>query len=478
VDVSEQSNGAMAFRLFAFLPHAKGTLISRMYALELPLDSLMEDNDAGNEGGISLPIYEMDYTGWADSSWGADTTEHTRPTLLAPLFLVDHFGESPLAFSRGPSFSGESSLKVTSSINNSMIEFHLDGENLSGGVAAAFHYGLDPLADDSDGSNLSVEAFYDTDGVSDSGKALHHGLVRAQEVSGDPYAMISSFSLPLAGWKDSSTALVAGALWIDAQMIAQYSIERKTLLSEFEINLPTQSPSSTTAGNMDDHTSSLCPPDSIRNLALLSEGARILAVSSNFGTTPSAVSSSFGAEKAIDGLGNTAWSSAGDGNDASISIQLPFPSNLAFVEIHTRTMGTSAQIFEFQVEVSDDVNAVGGDGSGNVIAAPSCSVLDASRPYKCNLEHEVDSGGAKNVTVVTFHVVRSSGGNTGAVEIGAYGCSVDEEPLQTIDETTAAPITDDEQNSSEQSAGVLLTVSHSLLIPLFVTCIHSLTFCI
>jgi len=399
----EGINGTIAFRLFAFLPYGKGTLVSRMYALELPLH--LGDGDAGD---FLLPIYEMNYTQWnIDWEAGSGWDEYSHPTIPAPPLLKDHHGESPLGFSRGPSFGDESSGTVTTILSNSMIEFHFeDGtSDGAGDVAAAFHYGLDPSVGDSE--SLSVGAFGATDGVADNGKALHHGLVRAERVDDEPYAMITPSSLALANWDDPSATIVAGAAWVDSQMNVQYSTERKTPLSDLDYNPPTQPPSSSSVGD-NDHTTNLCPTESIRNLALLSEGATILAVSSNYGATPEAVSSSYGAEKAIDGLGNTAWSSAGDGNDAFISIQLPFLSNLEYVEFHTRTMGTSSQISEYQVEVDHVVNA-GGDQSGNAVIASSCTLPDASQSYKCSLDQDVDGISAKNVTVVTFRVVRSSG---------------------------------------------------------------------
>ena len=39
-------------------------------------------------------------------------------------------------------------------------------------------------------------------------------------------------------------------------------------------------------------------------------------------------------------------------------------------------------------------------------------------------ENDPQSGGMRNVTLVNFRVTVSSGGNTGAVDLSVYGCSV------------------------------------------------------
>ncbi|KAL7539563.1 hypothetical protein ACHAXR_009390 [Thalassiosira sp. AJA248-18] len=480
--IMPEGDSTVAFRLFVFLPYGKGTLVSCMYALELPLCLLEdkeeedsgvwtrrrleeEDNDDVEEeeeeeeeeeysGAIScsgvwtgrrleesqaneedpLSIYELNYAEWVSSIWGSGAPsepEYTFPTLPAPLLLMDHYGESPLGFSRGPDFSGESSGKVTAILNDdNMIKFNLEGGDLQGeGVAASFHYGLDPPPDESE--TLSADGFYETV-VVDEENGLRHGLVRAEEVSGEPYAVISPSSLPRAAWGDPSTTVVAGASWVDSQMNVQHSQERKTPLSSFD--LPTQSPiSSAVNDKVEDIASDTCQPGSMRNLALLSEGATILDVSSNYGTSPSAVSSSYGAEKAIDGFENTAWSSFGDGNDAFVTIELPFMSNVVYVDFHTRSMtdGT-AQIYEYQVEfIAED------DDSAIAIVSKKCTLPDASRPYTC-------ISGAMGVSVVTFRAVQSSGGNTGAMEIGVHGCSVDEKPVLAIEETSGTCTSDND----------------------------------
>jgi hypothetical protein len=83
------------------------------------------------------------------------------------------------------------------------------------------------------------------------------------------------------------------------------------------------------------------------NLALLSNGARVVGTSSNFGGGDS--SDAWGGDWAIDGDHATQWSSGGDGNDGWIEIELPQRSQISGVGFWTRTMGESAQIYSFQV---------------------------------------------------------------------------------------------------------------------------------
>jgi len=133
------------------------------------------------------------------------------------------------------------------------------------------------------------------------------------------------------------------------------------------------------------------------NVAGIAEGATTIGISSNWGG--GGLDSSFGGNKAIDGLTSTAWSSNGDGDDAWIEIELDHTFDIHAIGFWTRTMGMSAQISSFQVTV---------DGT----EYGPFSVPDASTIYYYDLD--VQAGRLK------FEVVDSSGGNTGAIEIRAY----------------------------------------------------------
>lgn len=135
-----------------------------------------------------------------------------------------------------------------------------------------------------------------------------------------------------------------------------------------------------------------------RNVALHSAGARVVAVSSNYGG--GAMDSRFGGDNAIDGNPATEWSSAGDGDAAWIEIDLGRPVALSGLGLQTRTMGTTAQINRFRV-VTDSGETLGPfdiPAAGSVYSFP---VEATARRLR-------------------FEVVASSGGNTGVAEIEAF----------------------------------------------------------
>jgi hypothetical protein len=136
-----------------------------------------------------------------------------------------------------------------------------------------------------------------------------------------------------------------------------------------------------------------------RNLALLSEGTRLVGTSSNFGGAEN--SGTWGGNSAVDGDPTTQWSSDGDGDDAWIEVELEEETHITRVGFWTRTMVTSAQIIRFQV--------VAGDGT---VAGPF--ELDGASSVHY---FETDFSARR----LRFEVVKSTGGNTGAVEIEVYG---------------------------------------------------------
>lgn len=127
------------------------------------------------------------------------------------------------------------------------------------------------------------------------------------------------------------------------------------------------------------------------NLAM---GATILEVSSEFGA-------SWSASNAIDGDPNTAWSSAGDGNDAFITLELREPMKISGVAYLTRSMADgSATVTSFSVIVDGVPH---GPFPAGDVADPAVTALKVTG------------------RVLRFDVEESSGGNTGAIEVMAYG---------------------------------------------------------
>ncbi len=134
-----------------------------------------------------------------------------------------------------------------------------------------------------------------------------------------------------------------------------------------------------------------------KNVASLSAGAKVVGVSSNYGGEGNA--STFGANHAIDGDPSTEWSSNGDGDKAWIEIELAREYHLTAIGFWTRTMGSSAQIQQFEV-VAD----------GKVRLGPF------TLPNASGIHYFPVDVTAKRLR---FNVLKSSGGNTGAVEIEA-----------------------------------------------------------
>ncbi|MDA1349648.1 MAG: discoidin domain-containing protein [Chloroflexi bacterium] len=135
------------------------------------------------------------------------------------------------------------------------------------------------------------------------------------------------------------------------------------------------------------------------NLALSENGARVSAVSSNYGGGDN--DSTYGAGMAIDGSPDTEWSSDGDGDGAWIELRLAGETRVKTIGLRTRTMGSSAQLFAFKV-IAD-----GGKSYGPF------EVPDASGVHY----YATDFTASR----LRFEAVTTSGGNTGAVEIEVYG---------------------------------------------------------
>lgn len=151
------------------------------------------------------------------------------------------------------------------------------------------------------------------------------------------------------------------------------------------------------------------PPESeaeqSANLLSPDNGAEIVAVSSNFGGQPN-TGGTWSVGNAFDDNPNTAWSSAGDGDDAFVDVALGQRSQINEISFWTRTMSNNtAQIFSFTV--TTETGAVYGP----------FELPDPDQAYEFDVDFEAES--------LRFDVVESNGGNTGAVEIIVLG-----EPLE------------------------------------------------
>lgn len=116
--------------------------------------------------------------------------------------------------------------------------------------------------------------------------------------------------------------------------------------------------------------------------------ADVVGVSSEF-------SDAFAAVNAIDGDPATEWSSAGDGDDAYLVIDLGREVDVIAVGFHTRTMGDGSATTETFTITVDGADTLGPFPAGRV---------------------EITSTGR----IVRFDVDTSTGGNTGATEIEVF----------------------------------------------------------
>ena len=141
------------------------------------------------------------------------------------------------------------------------------------------------------------------------------------------------------------------------------------------------------------------------NLLSASAGARVVAVSSNFGGA--ADDETWGAGSAVDGNPGSAWSSAGDGDEAFIEIELAGRAHLRTVEVWTRSMANgTAQTFTFTLTTD----------AGEVLGP--FDLADAAQAYRFEIDVVASS--------LRFDVVTSNGGNTGLVEFAAFGTLLDQ----------------------------------------------------
>jgi hypothetical protein len=128
------------------------------------------------------------------------------------------------------------------------------------------------------------------------------------------------------------------------------------------------------------------------NLAL---DATVISVSSEF-------NNAFAAANAVDGDLATEWSSAGDGDDASITLDLGTPQEVSGFQFLTRSMIDGTAVTETYSVTVDRSETLGPFPAGNPAEPRTAEVTVIGQ-------------------VFTFEVETTTGGNTGAVEIRILG---------------------------------------------------------
>ena len=152
-------------------------------------------------------------------------------------------------------------------------------------------------------------------------------------------------------------------------------------------------------GSVQKFTTVSIPTDAQTDLATIAAGARVVAVSSNYGGAEN--DQSWGANWAIDGGRQKAWSSAGDGNDAFIEIELKRETRIGEVSVWTRSMSDgTARILKFELTID-----------GGRVLGPF-ELPDADRPYRFRIDESAQR--------LRLNVLESTGGNVGLIEFGAF----------------------------------------------------------
>jgi len=137
------------------------------------------------------------------------------------------------------------------------------------------------------------------------------------------------------------------------------------------------------------------------NVALLSLGTTVTAVSSNFGG--GGVDTGFGANNALDGAMATEWSTNGDGNGAWVELDLGAPRAIQGVGFRSRKMTDGTSIIRaFRMRLDD-----------GVWRGP----FDTPNPDEA---YRFDLDVTATTRTVRLEATDTSGGNTGAKEIELY----------------------------------------------------------
>ena len=111
-------------------------------------------------------------------------------------------------------------------------------------------------------------------------------------------------------------------------------------------------------------------------------------------------SADFRADAAVDGNPATEWSSAGDGDDASITLDLGRSVSVVGIALRSRSMSDGTSVVETFTVTVDDGETYGPFEAGTAGAVAAVEFTGQ---------------------VLRIDADRTSGGNTGAAEIEVYG---------------------------------------------------------
>ena len=141
-------------------------------------------------------------------------------------------------------------------------------------------------------------------------------------------------------------------------------------------------------------------PEAEAGTATTRDHGENLALDATVADVSSEFSDAFAASNAIDGDTATEWATSGDGSEAFIELDLGEEREIGGVQFVTRSMADGSSVTtEFSVTIDGTTH---GPFAAGTPAEPGFVPLDTSG------------------RILRFEVVDSSGGNTGAVEIGVF----------------------------------------------------------
>jgi hypothetical protein len=144
------------------------------------------------------------------------------------------------------------------------------------------------------------------------------------------------------------------------------------------------------------------PTEGLENVALLAAGTTVQALSSNWGGGGN--DSSYGIHKALDGMMSTEWSTAGDGDDAFVELDLGQERTITHLAYRSRMMVDGTSIVE-KIRLID----LDSDKETSILATPDHTLRYVfALPEPWTTRH------------VRLEAVTTTGGNTGGKEIELY----------------------------------------------------------
>ncbi|KNC78578.1 hypothetical protein SARC_08995 [Sphaeroforma arctica JP610] len=142
------------------------------------------------------------------------------------------------------------------------------------------------------------------------------------------------------------------------------------------------------------------------NIAALSNGASVKAVSSNYADVSN--SELYGADEALDEDPVTAWSSNGDGDNAFIEVLLSEEASPTSVGVWSRSMTDGTAIIN-----SVNITMIQADGTSKTFGPFDLPTTTQEYQFDVACEDTL-------IQSVRVDVVESTGGNTGLVNLAVY----------------------------------------------------------